>query len=66
MPNLSNFNTDVKPLENLSSESELKSKLDSSNYPKEAEIANARWAMLGFVALIGAYTTTGQVIPGIF
>ena len=23
-------------------------------------------AMIGFVALIGAYATTGQIIPGIF
>ena len=35
-------------------------------YIKEAELANARWAMIGFVALLGAYLTTGQVIPGIF
>ena len=35
-------------------------------YPEEAEKANGRWAMLGFVALIGAYVTTGQIIPGIF
>ena len=37
-----------------------------TNYPEEAEKANGRWAMLGFVALIGAYVTTGQIIPGIF
>ena len=37
-----------------------------TNYPTEAEKANGRWAMLGFVALIGAYATTGQIIPGIF
>ncbi len=35
-------------------------------YVQEAELANGRWAMIGFVALIGAYLTTGQVIPGIF
>ena len=35
-------------------------------YPLEAEKANGRWAMLGFVALLGAYITTGQIIPGIF
>ena len=28
--------------------------------------ANGRWAMIGFVALLGAYLTTGQIIPGIF
>ena len=37
-----------------------------AGYPEEAEKANGRWAMLGFVALIGAYVTTGQIIPGIF
>ena len=35
-------------------------------HPQEAEKANGRWAMIGFVALLGAYTTTGQIIPGIF
>ena len=35
-------------------------------YAKEAELANARWAMIGFVAAIGAYATTGQFLPGIF
>ena len=35
-------------------------------YLLEAEKANGRWAMLGFIALLGAYTTTGQIIPGIF
>ena len=62
MPDLSSLNTDDKSLNS----SELNSQLNNSNYPKEAEIANARWAMLGFIALIGAYTTTGQIIPGIF
>ena len=37
-----------------------------TSYPEEAEKANGRWAMLGFVALLGAYTTTGQIIPGVF
>ena len=37
-----------------------------SNYPKEAEKANGRWAMIGFAALLGAYISTGQIIPGIF
>ena len=35
-------------------------------YPQNAEKVNGRWAMIGFVALIGAYITTGQIIPGIF
>jgi len=29
-----------------------------------SEITNGRFAMLGFIALIGAYLTTGQIIPG--
>ena len=33
-------------------------------YPQNAEKVNGRWAMIGFVALIGAYATTGQIIPG--
>jgi len=30
-----------------------------------AERLNGRFAMLGFIAAIGAYLTTGQIIPGI-
>ena len=37
-----------------------------TNYPEEAEKATGRWAMICFVALLGAYLTTGQIIPGIF
>ena len=32
----------------------------------EAERFNGWAAMLGFVAAVGAYGTTGQIIPGIF
>ena len=35
-------------------------------YPQNAEKVNGRWAMVGFVALLGAYVMTGQIIPGIF
>ena len=35
-------------------------------YAPAAELANTRWAMIGFVAAVGAYVTTGQIIPGIF
>ena len=31
-----------------------------------AENLNGRFAMLGFIALVGAYLTTGQIIPGWF
>ena len=37
-----------------------------SNHPEEAEKTNGRWAMIGMIALFGAYVTTGQIIPGIF
>ncbi len=33
---------------------------------KSSELQNGRWAMIGFVAAIGAYATTGNIIPGIF
>jgi hypothetical protein len=33
---------------------------------ERAELINGRLAMLGVVAAIGAYITTGQLIPGIF
>ena len=36
------------------------------SYPQNAEKVNGRWAMIGMVALFGAYITTGQFIPGIF
>ena len=36
------------------------------DYPKDAEKVNGRWAMLGLVALFGAYASSGQIIPGIF
>tara|TARA_Y100001968_G_scaffold327362_1_gene372256 strand:- start:10171 stop:10302 length:132 start_codon:yes stop_codon:yes gene_type:complete len=29
-----------------------------------AEKLNGRFAMLGFIAAVGAYLTTGQLIPG--
>ena len=33
---------------------------------ERAEQTNGRWAMIGFLAAIGAYATTGQIIPGVF
>ncbi len=38
--------------------------LESHN--ERAERLNGRLAMLGVIAAIGAYVTTGQLIPGIF
>ena len=50
--------------------SETKPYIDESvsydGYPQNAEKVNGRWAMVGFIALLGAYVTTGQIIPGIF
>ena len=36
------------------------------NYSENAERVNGQLAMLGFVAAIGAYIFTGQIIPGVF
>ena len=33
---------------------------------EQAERTNGQLAMVGFVAALGAYATTGQIIPGIF
>ncbi len=46
---------------------ELPTHVDTTfiDYPKDAEKVNGRWAMLGMLALFGAYANTGQIIPGI-
>ena len=33
---------------------------------EQAERTNGQLAMVGFVAALGAYITTGQIIPGVF
>ena len=33
---------------------------------EQAERTNGQLAMLGIVAALGAYVTTGQIIPGVF
>ena len=33
---------------------------------ENAELQNGRWAMIGIIAGLGAYLTTGQLTPGIF
>ena len=41
--------------------------LETKTVEKEkvvAEKLNVRFAMMGFIALVGAYLTTGQIIPG--
>jgi hypothetical protein len=35
-------------------------------FNEKAEKLNGRAAMIGFVAALGAYFTTGQVIPGVW
>ena len=37
-----------------------------TNYYENAERVNGQLAMLGFVAALGSYIVTGQIIPGIF
>ena len=34
-----------------------------NEYSRDAEKVNGRWAMLGLVALFGAYANTEQIIP---
>lgn len=36
------------------------------SHNERAEKLNGRLAMIGFIAAIGAYALTGQVIPGIW
>ncbi len=33
---------------------------------ENAELQNGRWAMIGLIAGLGAYLTTGQILPGVF
>ena len=35
-------------------------------YAERAEKLNGRFAMIGFIAAVGAYVLTGQVIPGVW
>ena len=36
------------------------------DYMENAERVNGQLAMLGFIAAIGSYIITGQIIPGLF
>ena len=38
----------------------------NETHNERAERLNGRLAMLGVIAAIGAYATTGQLIPGVF
>ncbi len=44
----------------------LMNEKESDFIMEQAERTNGQLAMLGFVAALGAYITTGQIIPGIF
>ena len=44
----------------------LMNKNEENFIMEQAERTNGQLAMLGFVAALGAYVTTGQIIPGIF
>ena len=45
---------------------ELQIEVIDTDYVKQAELLNGQLAMVGWLAMIGAYVTTGQIIPGIF
>ena len=51
------FNTNSKQMENPNTKTIEKEKL-------VAETLNGRFAMIGLIAALGAYLTTGQIIPG--
>ena len=36
------------------------------SHNEKAEMLNGRFAMMGVIAALGAYATTGQIIPGIW
>ena len=40
--------------------------IDAKDQLTRAELTNGRWAMMGCWAAVGAYVTTGQILPGIF
>ena len=42
------------------------SKKENKTMTPEAEKFNGWMAMIGIVAALGAYATTGQIIPGVF
>ena len=69
MTNLSNITTESGGRQNIFPK-DTRPYIDESvlyeGYPQNAEKVNGRWAMVGFAALVGAYVSTGQIIPGIF
>ena len=47
-------------------EPEMKVQEITVTHNEKAERLNGRLAMLGVIAALGAYTLTGDIIPGIF
>ena len=45
---------------------EPKTEVIEVNYYENAERVNGQLAMVGFIAALGAYLVTGQIIPGVF
>ena len=45
---------------------EAKTQVIKQDYFENAERVNGQLAMLGFVAALGSYIVTGNLIPGIF
>ena len=52
-------------VEQLSETYQEEPKMKNFGWTPEAEILNARLAMIGFVAGVGSYLFTGQIIPGV-
>jgi len=45
---------------------ELMNNNEENFFMEQAERTNGQLAMIGIIAALGAYVTTGQLIPGIF
>ena len=50
----------------MTNKSQAKAIAQEQNFTEESELANGRFAMIGIIAALGAYVTTGNIIPGIF
>ena len=69
MKNLSNITTESGGRQNMfptETQPYIDEFVSYEGYSQNAEKVNGRWAMVGFAALVGAYVSTGQIIPGIF
>ena len=50
----------------MTNSSQAKAIAQDQNLTEEAELTNGGFAMIGIIAALGAYVTTGNIIPGIF